>query len=136
MRLTLSLQGRQGPEGGWGEALPLLTSPGRPPGVVVTHLGLGLPLLQIPTVSHRLSRPDQHVRGPPPLPALLGVPPAPLPLGIHEAVEKDQRDGRELRKRRLRRVSRRGFDSLQPPPDPLLNSVHGALPTLPEKRER
>ena len=70
----------------------------RPLGLPVAHLGLRLTLLKFPTGSHRLSRPDQHVRASPPLPALLEVPPGPLPLGFHESVEKDVR---ELNKRRL-----------------------------------
>lgn len=64
----------------------------------VAHLGLGLTLLKFPTGSHRLSRPDQHVRASSPLPALLEVLPGPLPLGLHESGGKDTR---ELKKRRL-----------------------------------
>lgn len=51
------------------------------------HLDLGLPLLKFPTGCLSLSRPDQPVRGPPPLPAFLEVPPSPFCLWLHEAVE-------------------------------------------------
>lgn len=57
----------------------------------IAHLGYRLLLfLKIPTGSHRLSGPDQLARNPAPLSALLEGPPAPLPLWLHEPVEKDR----------------------------------------------
>lgn len=118
----------------------LQTASGRPLGLPVAHLGLGLlSLLKIPPGSHRLSRPDQLVRDAPPLLAPLGGPPSPLPLWLHEAVKKDRL---ELRKPRRPASpggscvgSGTGCGSLQPSSDPL-NSVYRALPARRAKRGR